>query len=96
MKLSIETKVASVVAAGFLAVTVGVVAQANAPATAGGADNYGLTSNPSVNRYMTQQEYDSSTVDRTRPGSSPVKLSLASNVGDATDPMIPPTRIRRR
>jgi hypothetical protein len=75
MKLSIEAKVASVVAAGFLAVTVGVVAQVNGAATIGQPDNYRLTSNPGVNRYLIRQEYDSSIVNRTRSGTGRVELS---------------------
>jgi hypothetical protein len=83
MKLSIEAKVASVVAAAFLAVTVGVVAQANGAAESGGADNYGVTSNPGVNTYRVQQEYDSSVLDRTRSRTDVVRLSLGKNVDGA-------------
>jgi hypothetical protein len=59
MKLSIEAKVASTVAAGFLAVTVGVVAQANGAAAAGASDGYGLMNIPAVNTHIVQQKYDS-------------------------------------
>jgi hypothetical protein len=81
MKLSIETKVASVVAAGFLAVTVGVVAQANGP---GAADNYGLTSRPDINTYMIQKRLDSSPLKHTRSETGAINLSLRRNV-DAPD-----------
>lgn len=77
MKLSIETKVASVVAAGFLAVTVGVVAQENGAAAAGGNGNHRLTNN------MIQQGYDRSLLNHTGSGTRALKLSLGKNVDGA-------------
>jgi hypothetical protein len=83
MKLSIETKVASVVAAGFLAVTIGVVTQANGAARTGEPDKHRLTNNPNVNAYMIQQRYDASLLNRTGSRTSPFKLSLGKNVDGA-------------
>jgi hypothetical protein len=89
MKLSIETKVASVVAAGFLAVTVGGVARVSGEAAARAPDNYGITNNPGVNTYLIQQEHDSSPLNGMRLGTGPVKLSLGKNVdGPAGSPAL--------
>ena len=68
MKLSIEAKVAGLVAAGFVAVTVGVVAQGNNAVQADQASRYSRTNNPGGgNTYMTQQGYERSLFDRTGP-----------------------------
>ena len=80
MKLSIETKVASVVAAGFLAVTVGGLARASGEAAAPAPGNYGLTNDPSPNTYLIQQERDSSPFNGARSETGPVKLSIEKNV----------------
>jgi hypothetical protein len=60
MKLSVETKVGAAVAAGFIALTLGAVAQGNWEGQTGEPNGYGPTSNPRVNTYISQQAYDSS------------------------------------
>jgi len=59
MKLTVETKVAAAVAAGFIALTLGAVAQGNWGGQTG-EPSYGPTNNPRVNTYISQQAYDSS------------------------------------
>jgi len=54
MKLSIEAKVAAAVAAGFVALTVGTIAQGNSSYQPGPVSNAGVTN------YMSQEEYNSS------------------------------------
>jgi hypothetical protein len=65
MKLSVEMKVAAAVAAGFVAWTVGTIAQGNSGGQTGGPNGYGATSNTRVNTYMSQQGYNSSLSGRT-------------------------------
>jgi hypothetical protein len=65
MKLSIEAKVAAAIAAGFVALTVGAIAQGNSSGQSGGSNGYGPTNNPGVNTHMSQQGYDSSLPGRT-------------------------------
>jgi hypothetical protein len=65
MKLSVEAKVAASVAAGFVALTVGVIAQGNSGDQSTGPNGYGPTNNPEVSTYMSQQAYDSSLAGRT-------------------------------
>jgi hypothetical protein len=65
MKSSIETKVAAAVAVGFVALTVGAIAQGNSGDQSGGPNGYGPTNNPGVNTHMSQQGYDSSLSGRT-------------------------------
>jgi len=60
MKLSVETKVGAAVAAGFIALTLGAVAQGNWEGQIGELNSYGPTNNPKVNTYISQQAYDSS------------------------------------
>ena len=60
MKLSVETKVGAAIAAGFIALTLGAVAQGNWEGRTGELNSYGPTSNPKVNTYISQQAYDSS------------------------------------
>ena len=60
MKLTVETKVAAAVAAGFIALTLGAVAQGNWGSQTGEPNGYGPTNNPRVNTYISQQAYDSS------------------------------------
>jgi len=55
MKLSIEAKVAASVAAGFVALTVGVIAQGNSGDQSAGPNGFGPTNNPKVNTYMSQE-----------------------------------------
>jgi len=58
MKLSVEMKVAAAVAAGFLAVTVGVVAQGNTAAQAGSPNGSNLTIAPGLHSYPNLQKYN--------------------------------------
>ena len=65
MKLSIEAKVAAALAAAFVALTVGVIAQENSRGQTGELNGYGPTNNPAVKTYLSQPEYNSSLIDRT-------------------------------
>ena len=65
MKLSVEAKVAASVAAGFVALTVGVIAQGNSAEQSVGATGYGPTNNPEVSRHISQRGYDASRTGRT-------------------------------
>ena len=60
MMLSVEGKVAASVAAGFVALTVGVIAQENSADQTAGSNGYGLANNPKVSTQMGQHGYDSS------------------------------------
>ena len=62
MKLSVEAKVAAAVAAGFVALTLGAIAQGNSDNQPGRANS--SIENPGVT-HMSQQGYDSSLPDRT-------------------------------
>ncbi len=48
MKASVEMKVAAAVAAGFVALTVGVIAQGYSEGQRGGLNDYDPTNNPGV------------------------------------------------
>jgi hypothetical protein len=65
MKLSVEAKVAAAVAAGFVALTVGVIAQGNSGDQTADPNGYGATNNPELSTYMSQHGYDSSLAGRT-------------------------------
>ena len=65
MKVSVEAKVAASVAAGFVALTVGVIAQGNNADLSAGPNGYAPTNNPGVSTRMSQHGYDSSLVRRT-------------------------------
>ena len=60
MKLSVETKVGAAVAAGFIALTLGEVAQGNWEGQTGEPNSYGPRNNPKVNTYISQQGYEDS------------------------------------
>jgi hypothetical protein len=60
MKLSVETKVGAAVAAGFIALTLGAVAQGNWGGQTGEPNSYGPTNKPRVNTYISQQRYEGS------------------------------------
>jgi len=60
MKLTVETKVGTAIAAGFIALTLGAVAQGNWEGQTGELKGYGPTSNPKVNTYIRQQGYEGS------------------------------------
>jgi hypothetical protein len=53
MKLSIEAKVAAAVAASFVALTLGAIAQGNSASETGEPD--GLADNPRISTYVDQQ-----------------------------------------
>ena len=57
MKLSVEAKVAASVAAAFVALTVGVIAQGNTDQSVG-PNGYGTTEKPGVRTDMSQHGYD--------------------------------------
>lgn len=65
MKLSVETKVAAAVAAGFIALTAGAIGQAGSGDQTGGPNNYNPTNNPGVNTHMSQPGDNSSLPGRT-------------------------------
>ena len=60
MKLSVETKVAAAIAGGFIALTLGAVAQGNWEGQTGEPNSYGPTNNPRVNTYISHQGHDRS------------------------------------
>jgi hypothetical protein len=65
MKLSVEGKVAASIAAGFVALTLGVIAQGNSGEQSAGSNGYGPTNNPEVSTHVRQHAYDSSLAGRT-------------------------------
>ena len=60
MKLSVETKVGAAIAAGFIALTLGAVAQGNWEDQTSEVNSYGPTNNPRDNTYISHQRYDGS------------------------------------
>jgi hypothetical protein len=62
MKLSIEAKVAAAVAAGFLTLTAGAMAQGRHKGQAGGRNDFGSTNNSGVQMHMSQQESSKSSL----------------------------------
>jgi hypothetical protein len=75
MKASVEMKVAAAVAAGFVALTVGAIAQGYSGGQTGGLNDYGPTNNTSVNSYMSQQGHTSSLRGRTNGEANRQKFS---------------------
>jgi len=75
MKLSVEAKVAAVVAAGFIALTVGVIAQGRSEGQTSGPNNYGATNNLGVDIHISQQGYNSSLPGRTNAEENRQKFS---------------------
>jgi hypothetical protein len=67
MKVSVEAKVAASVAAGFVALTVGVIAQGNNADLSSSPNEYGPTNNPGVSTHISQDGYDSSLAGRPTP-----------------------------
>jgi hypothetical protein len=65
MKLSVEAKVAGSIAAGFVALIVGVIAQGNSGDQSAGPSGYGATNNPEVSTHASQHGYNSSLACRT-------------------------------
>jgi hypothetical protein len=68
MKLSVEAKVAASLAAGFVALTVGVIAQENSGDQSAVSNAYGPTNNLEVSAHMSQHVHDSSLAGRTNSG----------------------------
>jgi hypothetical protein len=64
MKLSIETKVAAAVAVGFVALTIGAIAQEHSESGTGGPNEYAPANNPGLT-HTSQQGYSSSLPQRT-------------------------------
>jgi hypothetical protein len=64
MKLSVEAKVAAAVAAGFMVMSSGAMAQGHKGQSAG-SNHYGPTNNPGANTHMNQQGDNSSLFGRT-------------------------------
>ena len=60
MKLTVEAKVAAAIAAGFVALTVGVIAQGSSTHQSAGSNGFGPTNNPEVSTLVTEHAYDSS------------------------------------
>jgi CO dehydrogenase/acetyl-CoA synthase gamma subunit (corrinoid Fe-S protein) len=58
MKLSIEAKVAAAVAAAFIALTLGAIAQGNSRDQTGAPNGYGLADSPRINTYISQEEIE--------------------------------------
>ena len=75
MKLCVETKVAAAIAAGFIALTAGVIAQGYSGGHTGGPYSYGPTNNPGVNTHMNRQGYNSSLSGRTNAEENRQKFS---------------------
>jgi len=64
MKLSIETKVAAAVAVGFVALTIGAIAQERSESGTGGPNEYAPANNPGLT-HTNPQGYNSSFSRRT-------------------------------
>ncbi len=64
MKLSVETKVAAAVAAGFAALTFGAIAQTNSESQNG----YSRANNTGLGIHMSQDGYNSSVPGRSNAG----------------------------
>lgn len=59
MKLSVEMKVAAVIGAVFMALTLGAIAQGHTGGQTGGPDNYGaMNNNLRVKAHTSQQGYE--------------------------------------
>jgi hypothetical protein len=78
MKLSVETKVAAAVAAGFIALTAGTIALGRSGDQAGGPNDYGLTNSPGVNANMSQQGLNSASAGRANAEEGTQRLRDAS------------------
>jgi len=74
MKLSIESKVAIVVTAGFVALTIGAMAQGRSGGATGGPNGYGPMNNPGLS-HMSAQGLQSSEFGRTTAEDARTKFS---------------------
>lgn len=68
MKLSVEAKVAASVAAAFVALTVGEIAQGESGKPGGEPNEYGPTNNPEVSAHMSQYGHRGSLTGRANAG----------------------------
>jgi hypothetical protein len=75
MKASVEMKVAAAVAASFVALTVGAIAQGYSEGQSGGLNDYGSMNNFGVNSYLGQQGPASSLRGRTSREANRQKFS---------------------
>ena len=75
MKASVEMKVAAAVAAGFVALTVGAIAQGYSEGQRGRLNDYGSMNNFGVNSYVSQQGPTSSLRGRTNDEANRQKFS---------------------
>ena len=75
MKLSVEMKVAAAVAASFVALTVGAIAQGYREDQTGRLNDYGSMNNFGVNSYVSQQGPTSSLRDPTDDQANGQKFS---------------------
>jgi hypothetical protein len=74
MKLSIESKVAIAVAIGFVALTIGAMAQGRSGGGTGGPNGYGPMNNPGLS-HMSPQGLQSSEFGRTTAEDARTKFS---------------------
>ena len=74
MKLSIESKVAVAVGAGFVALTIGAMAQGRSGGGTGGPNGYGPMNNPGLS-HMNPQGLQSSEFGRTTAEDARTKFS---------------------
>ena len=75
MKLSVELKVAAAVAAAFMALTPGAMAQGRTRGQTAGANHFGPTNRPGVNTNMSQQGDNNSVSGRTNTDENRQKFS---------------------
>jgi hypothetical protein len=75
MKLSVELKVAAAVAAAFMALTPGAMAQGRSRGQTAGANHFGPTNRPGVNTNMSQQGDNNSVLGRTNTDENRQKFS---------------------
>jgi hypothetical protein len=80
MKLSVEAKVAAAVAAGFVALTVGTIAQGNSAGRTGEPDIYGSTNNPGMNPHISQHGYNSFRAGRTNAQQNRQKFASEDDI----------------
>src|SRR6266487_3351475 len=78
MKLSIESKVAIAVATGFIALTIGAMAQGRSGGGTGGPNGYGPMNNPGLS-HMSPQGLRSSEVGRTTAEDARTKFDSSSS-----------------
>jgi hypothetical protein len=81
MKLSVETKVAAAVAAGFIALTAGAIVQGSSGDQTGRPNNYNPTNNPGVNTHMSQPAGNSSLFGRTNAEENMQRVSAQDVTG---------------